>query len=84
MFKIPTKTANCDQETSRSFTFCRIFALERNYFRITASYDKIFGKMSGAAYVRSFHNIIIYSFFVKRVPAKKIVLGTLMSLEIKI
>ena len=57
MFKIPTKTANCDQETSCSFT---TFALERNYFRITASYDKIFGKMFGAAYVRSFHNISNY------------------------
>ena len=47
MFKIPTKTANCDQETSCSFTICHVFALERNYC------DKIFDKMIGAAYVRS-------------------------------
>ena len=58
--------------------------MERNYYRITASYDNIFGKMFGAAYVNPFHNIIIYSFFVKRVPTtKQSVLGTLMSLEIK-
>ena len=67
MFKIPTKTANCDQGTSCSFTVRRIFALERNYFRITASYDKMFR----AAYMRSFHSIIIYSFSVKRVPTIK-------------
>ena len=42
--------------------------MEQNYFQITASYDKMFGKMFSAAYVRSFHNIIIYSFSVKRVP----------------
>ena len=42
MIEIPTKSTNCDENTSYSFRMLFFFALERNNFRITAFCDEIF------------------------------------------
>ena len=81
---IPTKSTNCDKNTSHSFRIFFMFALERNYFRITAFCDKILDVTFVASVAKIFTNRIVYSFSVKHVPNFRKVkcLGFLVSLEI--
>ena len=76
MIKIPTKSTDCDENTSYSFRVFFIFALERNNFRITAFCDEIFDIMFVVNVVKIFANRIVYSFSVKLVPnLRKVVPG---------
>ena len=68
MIKIPTKSTNCDVNTSYSFELFFIFALEINNFRITAFCDEIFDITFVATVAKIFADRIVYSFSVKRVP----------------
>ena len=76
MIKIPTKSTNCDENTSYSFTIFFIFSLGRNNFRITAFCDEIFDITFVATIAKIFAKRIVYSFSVKRVPnLRKVVSG---------
>ena len=46
MITILTKSANCDPETSSSFTIFHIFALEINYFPVLLSVRALLAKLS--------------------------------------
>ena len=81
MIKIPTKSTNCDENTSYSFRIFFIFPLERNNFRITAFCDEMFD-ITFATVAKIFANRIVYSFSVKRVPnLRKVVSGIFSELR---